>query len=461
MRIRNKPPALVSMWMLDVFCCALGCVTLLWLLNTREAGDQAKRAGSALELLAKTEADLKSRQAELVATKAEFDRTRRKLNADIEDLSGRLLATTADRDEAAKKLALAQGDLASARDKLTAATTRSRELDELLQRKQKESKDLTTRLASTTQSADELSRLLRQKEKERDQLALRAKKAEEQLNDVDARLKSVAREAKDAKSDLAALRKTGDELAAARATIKDLQKKKDDANATIIDLQGQKAKLADKYDKLRIDSDNRFAGIVMTGRRVVFLVDTSGSMKLVDDKTPAPEKWSTVVETIAKVMRSLPDLEKFQVVTFSRKADYLLNSSAWLPYQGESSVRQVTDALKRVEPAGDTNLYDALDLAFRFRSTGLDTVYLFSDGLPTSGPGLTSEQERNLRDTQRSELLARYIRLTLNAAWNRPSAGRKVKINSIGFFFESPEVGSFLWALSRENDGSFVGMSRP
>ena len=54
MRTRHKPPSLVSMWMLDVFCCALGCVTLLWLLNTREAGEQAKRAGSALEILNKT-----------------------------------------------------------------------------------------------------------------------------------------------------------------------------------------------------------------------------------------------------------------------------------------------------------------------------------------------------------------------------------------------------------------------
>jgi hypothetical protein len=36
-----------------------------------------------------------------------------------------------------------------------------------------------------------------------------------------------------------------------------------------------------------------------------------------------------------------------------------------------------------------------------------------------------------------------------------------VRINSIGFFYESPEVGAFLWALSRENDGSFVGMSKP
>ena len=37
----------------------------------------------------------------------------------------------------------------------------------------------------------------------------------------------------------------------------------------------------------------------------------------------------------------------------------------------------------------------------------------------------------------------------------------RVRINTIGFFFESPDVGAFLWALARENDGSFVGMSRP
>ena len=37
----------------------------------------------------------------------------------------------------------------------------------------------------------------------------------------------------------------------------------------------------------------------------------------------------------------------------------------------------------------------------------------------------------------------------------------RVRINSVGFIFESPEVGAFLWALSRDNDGSFVGMSKP
>ena len=60
MRIRHKTPTLVSMWMLDVFCCALGCVTLLWLLNTRQAGDQTTAAKSALLDLQQARSDLKT-----------------------------------------------------------------------------------------------------------------------------------------------------------------------------------------------------------------------------------------------------------------------------------------------------------------------------------------------------------------------------------------------------------------
>ena len=116
-----------------------------------------------------------------------------------------------------------------------------------------------------------------------------------------------------------------------------------------------------------------------------------------------------------------------------------------------------------VKPAEDTNLYAGLEEAFKYRSKGLDTVYFFSDGLPTSGPGLTAAQERSLTsETERSAILSRHIRRTRATTWNRPEPGKtKVRINSIGFFYESPDVGAFLWALSRENDGSFVGMSRP
>jgi len=36
--------------------------------------------------------------------------------------------------------------------------------------------------------------------------------------------------------------------------------------------------------------------------------------------------------------------------------------------------------------------------------------------------------------------------------------GGPVRINAVGFFFESPDVGAFLWALAREHRGSFVGL---
>ena len=446
MRTRHKPPSLVSMWMLDVFCCALGCVTLLWLLSTREAKSQAARNADAVTLLARTEGDLKARQAELIATKADFDRTKRKLNADLEDLQARYLATAAERDANAERLSSATADLTTTKSDLLRATTKATELNDLLARKQKAADAAATKLSASEQAAAELAKLLREKTRERDDSALQAKKAQDQLDDLDAKLRTAALAADAATANLAAMRKSGDELASARVTI--------------IDLQGQKAKLADKFDKLKAETDSRFAGIALTGRRVVFLVDISGSMKLIDDKTPAPDKWPTVVETLAKVMRSLAELEQFQVILFSRDAKPLLGPG-WHAYRGEASVTEVRGALMKVNPDGDTNMYDALDLAFRLRPSGLDTVYLLSDGLPTSGPGLTPEQERTVSSSERSDRLSKHILRTLRTTWNHPVGGTRVRINAVGFFFESPEVGAFLWALARDNDGSFVGMSKP
>ncbi len=92
----------------------------------------------------------------------------------------------------------------------------------------------------------------------------------------------------------------------------------------------------------------------------------------------------------------------------------------------------------------------------------MDTIYLFSDGLPNIGAGLTPEQAKVLKETEQSAVLSQHLRRTLKTSWNRPQPGTTpVRINAIGFFYESPDVGAFLWALARENDGGFVGMSRP
>jgi hypothetical protein len=174
-------------------------------------------------------------------------------------------------------------------------------------------------------------------------------------------------------------------------------------------------------------------------------------------------KWPNVCDTISRVMRSVPTIERYQVVVFAKDARWLLGDGEWRMYEGEKSVAEVREALGKIRPADGTNMHAGFDLAFGLRPRGMDTIYLFSDGLPNIGPGLTPVQLAMvppLEETRQAEIMGRFIRDKLRTTWN-PPRGDRIRIHSIGFYYESPDLGAFLWALARENDGSFVGMSRP
>ena len=518
MRVRHKQPTLVSMWMLDVFCCALGCVTLLFLLNSRMATESAKanrtalldlentdkKLAAALGALDATKLKLTSEQAErgkLAAALTELEGVRLKLMDEARQLADQLKLARTEKDETGRKLAVARDEAKAAQERLDAtqldlaaiekkagatakelATARAEmtDADLLLKKRQKDIESLTKKDAATATQVDGLQRLVRTKDDERVAMETRMSSAQKELTDLEARLRATQKEldaqlaaaqtaAKALAEELAAAKagaaKAGEELGTARAQIKDLTRKVDDANVTIIDLQGDKAKLADKYNKFQKDSESRFAGVAMTGKRAVFLVDMSGSMGKRDLQTLDSTKWPLVIETVCKVMRSIPTLERYQVIVFSSSAKWLFDDGEWQSYDGEKSVEGVRTALLKVKPVDDTNVFAAFEKAFGLRTTGLDTIYLFSDGLPTSGPGLTPAQERAnppLSETEQGTILGRHVRDTLDRTWNRPVAGQpKVRINAVGFYFDSVEVGAFLWALARDNDGSFVGMSRP
>jgi hypothetical protein len=547
MRIRHKPPTLVSMWMLDVFCCALGCVTLLFLLNSRMATDaeQANRkkltaAQSAIETtgkeLAAALAALETTNKNLASTLSTLDSVRVKLTteekergrlaANVTELEGlrlrlvdeaqklneQLKTARTEKDETARKLALARDESATARARLDAtqlklnaaekkidvtakelATAREQVAGatDLLKKRQKDIDTLTKKDADSATQIEGLQRLVRAKDDDRLALDTKLMSAKRELTDAEARLRAVQRDldaqlaaakaaAKAAAEELATAKaaatktaeelaaakanaaKVGEELATAKTQIKDLSKKVDDANLTIIDLQGDKAKIADTYNKFQRESEARFAGIAMTGKKAVFLVDMSGSMGKRDINSLDDTKWPLVIETVCKVMRSIPTLEHYQVIVFSSSANWVFGSGEWQKFNGEKSIEAVSTALLKVKPKDDTNMYAALEKAFSLRSGGLDTIYLFSDGLPTSGPGLTpAQQNANLSEPELGAILGKYVREKLTRDWNRPIEGKRVKINSIGFYFDSPDVGAFLWSLSRDHDGSFVGMSKP
>ncbi len=528
MKVHHKPPTLVSMWMLDVFCCALGCVSLLFLINSRMASDavEAKNAlgqqlaitdqqlTDAIGLLSDTQtrlATVEHERARLVGTVTELDGLRRKLLAEVQMLGERLATTRAENNDLARQLAQARDDAKAAQTRLaaqqTALAVAEKRADITAQELADTRRDLTTlneqlktkladidalakKEAASTLEMDRLQKLLRQKDDERLSLenrlaALKKELAEAEAKrlatqkELDANIAAAHTAAKGAMEELARAKaalkiateqlatakaqatQTGDELAAAKLQIQQLTKKIDEANTTIIDLQGDKAKLADQFNKFQKETEARFAGIAMTGKKAVFIVDMSGSMGKRDLTTLDSSKWPLVVETVCKVMRSIPTLEEYQVIVFSSSAHWLFGSGQWRTFTGEPCVEAVRKALLQVKPKDDTNMFAAFEKAFSLRATGLDTIYLFSDGLPTSGEGLTPAQE-NLSEHERGVILGKYVRDKLARSWNRADHGRpRVKIHSIGFYFDSPDLGAFLWSLSRENDGSFVGMSKP
>lgn len=532
MRVRHKPPTLVSMWMLDVFCCALGCVTLLFLLNSRMATDAVKanrtalldlqtadkKLAAALTALEETKLKLASEERErtrLAANLSELEGIRLKLTEESRLLNEQLKLARTETESTSRKLTIARDETKQAQAILDAtqlalnaaekkadvtakelATARAQVTDatDLLKKKQMDIDTLTKKATASAAQVDSLQRLMKLKENELSLLENRLTTTRRDLTDVEARLRAAQKDldanlaaakiaAKNAADELANAKtaaktatdelaktkasaaKTDKDLSTAQSQIKDLSRKIDDANTTIIDLQGDKAKLADKFNRFQKDTESRFAGIAMTGKKVVFLVDMSGSMGKRDLNNLDSTKWPLVIETVCKVMRSIPTLEQYQVIVFSSSANWVFGNGEWQTFTGEKSIETVNAALSKVKPRDDTNMYAALEKAFTLRPDGLDTIYLFSDGLPTSGAGLTPAQQNANPPLSESELgiiLGKHVRATLLNTWNRAEYGRtRVKINSVGFYFDSPDVGAFLWSLSRENDGSFVGMSKP
>ena len=463
----------------------LGCVILIWLLNSKLAADEAEeQAGQRARLVADAEsaqarsdkvlAALRGDKAEQAARLKAILAERDKAVAFAAKLAERIGSLEADRVALLDALASEKKSLAGVKGELgkskASAADLEKDLKAMMDRYEKEkrvtvtlNRDLAALLARIKVTETALDKT---KDREKAEAA-RAELFKKAIDVKERDLLALARLLQEAKGASDKLKKTLDardvELASSKESKLDLEKllrlrqvALDDAGKSLKRLENEKL-------VLRTAVENRFAGIELTGKRVIFLVDTSGSMVLLDSRTNSPNKWREVRQTVAKLMKSMPGLEKYQVITFAAAPRFAMGKPGeWLDYDRAESPVKVADALEAIKPDGGTNMYAALAQAFLFRKQGLDAVYLLSDGLPNLGEGLSPREMRELSEVDKGQQLGRVVRKKLDDDWNRARAGQpKVPIHTIGFFYESPDLGSFLWALARENSGSFVGMSKP
>lgn len=447
MRLRHRTPSIFSMSMLDILCCALGAAILLMLLNVGLAYQRAQAVNVAEKKAADRQGELNAVKTELVSAKG----TIQSLASTKDDFQKTLTSMEANNNSLER-------ELKEAKALLQQAEADRKETEKLLANAVVNNKEATTENASLrkqmSKQADKLTDaegIIPELRKNLDDAIEKGTKANERAMAIEADLLKLRKQMEEAGIKLAAKEKEAQAaIDAASLDKKTLRTLLDEQRSTSGRLRQQ----------LQVASQ-RFAGVDLTGKRVIFLIDMSGSMAAIDSKTLSPAKWPEVCNTAGQVLKSLPEVEKYQIILFSDEVNYPMGGKdGWLDFDREKTPDAVRDALLKITPKGNTHMYDAFKTAFNFKAQGLDTIFLFSDGLPNIGPGgLAQVRDDEESQAQNAALLGNYLRNTLKKDWN--ATGIPVRIHAVGFFYESPALGAFLWALTRENGGNFVGMSKP
>ncbi len=186
-----------------------------------------------------------------------------------------------------------------------------------------------------------------------------------------------------------------------------------------------------------------FFHIKFDSLKVVYVVDISGSMlAAVDDYenlTPEPGKSRIDLarREVKASIQGLPPEASFNVIAYSDVVIPWNDRNVMATADNKKKVGEWLDGLAAV---GQTNIFDALETAFRlaplstkdkyYATTG-DTILFLSDGGPTCG-----------RTTDCEEILAEVKK------WNET---RRITIHAVGIGAQTVE--NFIKALAKQNSG--------
>jgi hypothetical protein len=211
-------------------------------------------------------------------------------------------------------------------------------------------------------------------------------------------------------------------------------------------------KPADAAELAPANEGTGFFGIVTYSRRILYVVDVSGSMLEPAHPEAAGDrgKERRIDAARTNLLGSIDMLSEggekgdarkavFNLVFFNHKVTTYQAGAVVADKIAKDRAKQFAT---RVEPSGGTNIYDALETAFALANppgqTGrtepvFDTIMFLTDGKPTAGK------------VQKPDRILAAV-----ADWNR---GLHVTIHVVGLGESDPV---FLKALAEHNDGTFV-----
>jgi len=200
-----------------------------------------------------------------------------------------------------------------------------------------------------------------------------------------------------------------------------------------------------------------FYGIPQLEDRIIYVLDRSGSMiasmenpKFVNGGAVAAHddedsRFDAAMRELLRAAKSLRRTARYTVIAYSDHAEAILGED--LEEAKPERHAALQDALVRMGPEGQTNIYEALDLALRLAGVHpegpsgpakADAIYLLTDGAPTDAKGELEDPERTLEAARE---------------WN---ALRRVAIHTIGIGHD--HNSAFLRQLAEENGGTYYAV---
>jgi hypothetical protein len=174
-----------------------------------------------------------------------------------------------------------------------------------------------------------------------------------------------------------------------------------------------------------VDDAPQYYGIPIHAGRIVFVLDTSGSM--------AGGQIEAAKRELLRAVEALPPTVEFDVVTYNSRV------RRWEPKlvrADDEAKRVLTKSIESETASGHTSSYKALQEAFELDP---EAIYFLSDGEPT--------------DAAPAKILAEITKL------NRE---RRISLHTIGIgtAYGAPIFGEFMRALSAANLGEFRAVNR-
>jgi len=202
-------------------------------------------------------------------------------------------------------------------------------------------------------------------------------------------------------------------------------------------------------------------GLRMGGRRILILLDSSGSMldntivniirlrNMRDERKRLAPKWRKALDTVDWISAKFPPDSQYQLYTFNTSTEAVMPGTmgTWLNVANRAQLDQAIRNLDEIVPEKGTNLEQAFRAAGRLRPLP-DNIYLITDGLPTQG----SKKIRGATISGRERL-----NLFDKAVKALPGG---IPLNIILSPMEGdPEAANAFWKLSQLTNGSMMSPS--